>query len=41
VLVAVVAGAILLARLHGRVEGWRLALAALVAFVLYSVVRHG
>ena len=41
VLVAVVAGAILLVRLHGRIEGWRLALAALVAFVLYSVVRHG
>jgi len=41
VLIAVVAGAVLLARLHGRVEGWRLALAALVAFVLYSVVRHG
>ena len=40
-LVAVVLGALLLVRLHGRAEGWRLALAALVAFVLYSVVRHG
>jgi PTS system mannose-specific IID component len=41
VLVAVVLGALLLVRLHGRAEGWRLALAALAVFVLYSVVRHG
>ena len=41
VLVAVVVGALLLVRLHGRAEGWRLAAAALAAFVLYSVVRHG
>jgi PTS system mannose-specific IID component len=41
VLAAVVLGAVLLARLHGRAEGWRLALVALAAFVLYSVVRHG
>jgi mannose PTS system EIID component len=41
VLLAVVVGAILVARLHGRVDGWRLALGALGAFVIYSVVRHG
>ena len=41
VLVAVVLGALLIVRLHGRAEGWRLALAALAVFVLYSVVRHG
>jgi PTS system mannose-specific IID component len=40
-LVAVVAGAIVLARLHGRVEGWRLALGILAAFVLFSVLRNG
>jgi len=40
-LAAVVVGAVLLARLHGRVEGWRLALGVLAAFVLYSVARHG
>ncbi len=39
VLVAVAVGAILLARLHGRVEGWRLALGALAALALYSVAR--
>ncbi|MBV9879102.1 MAG: PTS system mannose/fructose/sorbose family transporter subunit IID [Gemmatirosa sp.] len=39
VVIAVMAGAILLTRLHGRVEGWRLALAALAAFVLYSIAR--
>ena len=41
VLVAVALGAVVLARLHGRVEGWRVALGVLAAFVLYSVVRHG
>jgi PTS system mannose-specific IID component len=39
VVVAVIAGAILLTRLHGRFEGWRLALFALAAFVLYSIAR--
>jgi PTS system mannose-specific IID component len=39
VIAAVVVGAILLTRLHGRVEGWRLALFALVVFVLYSIAR--
>ncbi|HTR78483.1 MAG TPA: hypothetical protein VMH39_10245, partial [Gemmatimonadaceae bacterium] len=38
VLVAVLAGAALIVRLHGRVEGWRLALVALAFFVLLSVV---
>jgi PTS system mannose-specific IID component len=36
---AVVVGALVLTRLHGRVEGRRLALAALAAFVLYSLAR--
>lgn len=40
-LLAVIVGAILLARLHGRVEGWRLALGVLAGFVLFSVLRHG
>jgi PTS system mannose-specific IID component len=40
-LAAVVAGAILLARLHGRVEGWRVTLGILAGFVLFSVLRHG
>jgi len=35
----VVVGAILIVRLRGRVEGWRLALWGLAAFVLYSVIR--
>jgi PTS system mannose-specific IID component len=39
--VAVVLGAVLVARLHGRAEGWRMALGALALFVLYSVVRNG
>jgi PTS system mannose-specific IID component len=39
VLLAVVVSAVVLTRLHGRVEGWRLALGALAAFVLYSLAR--
>ena len=39
--VAVIAGAVALARLHGRVEGWRVGLGVLAAFVLFSVLRHG
>jgi PTS system mannose-specific IID component len=39
VLVAVVAGAVLFARLHGRVEAWRAALVALAAFSLYAIFR--
>lgn len=33
------AGAVVLARFHGRVEGWRLAVVGLVLFTLISVVR--
>ena len=39
VLVTVLVGAVLLARLHGRVEGWRLAIGALAAYALYSLLR--
>ncbi len=39
VLVAVVAGAVLFARLHGRVEAWRAALVALAAFSLVALLR--
>ena len=39
VLVTVVVGAVLLARLHGRVEGWRLAIGALAVYALYSLLR--
>ena len=39
VLVGVVLGTLVLTRLQGRAEGWRLALAALAAFVLYSLLR--
>ena len=41
VLVGVALGGFLLARLHGRAEGWRLALAVLVAFALFAVVHGG
>lgn len=37
VLVAAALGALLIVRLHGRVEGWRLALAVLVVLALVSV----
>jgi PTS system mannose-specific IID component len=40
VLLTAVAGAMLLTRLHGRVEGWRIALGVLAAFGLYSVVAR-
>ena len=39
VTVIAIAGGVLLSRLGGRAEGWRLALAILAVFVLYSVVR--
>jgi PTS system mannose-specific IID component len=32
-------GALLIVRLHGRLEGWRLALGVLAAFALFSVAR--
>ena len=40
VLAAVAVGAVIVARLHGRTEGWKIALGILAAFVLYSVVLH-
>ena len=39
VVVSVMAGAVVMTRLHGRVEGWRLAVVCLAAFVLYSIAR--
>jgi len=39
VLAAVALGGLVLAQLHGRVEGWKVAVGLLVLFVLYSVVR--
>ena len=39
VLVAVALGGLVLARLHGRVEGWKVAVGVLALFVLYSVAR--
>jgi len=39
VLVAVVLGAVILVRLKGRIEGWRLALFLIAAFALYSVAH--
>ncbi len=40
VLLATVAGAALLTRLHGRVEGWRIAVGVLAACALYAVVAR-
>jgi PTS system mannose-specific IID component len=39
VLAAVTLGALIVTALHGKYEGWRLAIFTLAAFVLYSVVR--
>jgi PTS system mannose-specific IID component len=42
VVLATVVGSVFLARMHGRSEGWRLALGLLAAFVLFATVaRHG
>lgn len=42
VLIAAIVGSVLLARMHGRVEGWRIALGVLAAFVFYAMVaQHG
>jgi mannose PTS system EIID component len=41
VVAGVLAGGVLLVRMHGRVDGWRIALVVLAAFVLFSVLRHG
>jgi len=38
-LLGVVAGALLLVRLHGRVEGWKLSIGVLLLFILYSMIR--
>ena len=38
VLLAILAGAVVLARLHGRAEGWRAALGILAVFALFSVL---
>jgi PTS system mannose-specific IID component len=40
VLFATVAGAVLLTRLHGRIEGWRIALGVLAASAAYAVVAR-
>lgn len=40
VLLATVAGATLLTRLHGRIEGWRIALGVLAICVVYAVVAR-
>ena len=39
VLVAVALGSFVIVRLQGRIEGWRLSLVVLAAFVLFSVIR--
>jgi PTS system mannose-specific IID component len=39
VLIAVALGSLLIVRLQGRIEGWRLSLVVLAAFVLISVIR--
>ena len=39
VLTAVIVSALLLVRLHGRIEGWRLSLFILAAFALFSVAH--
>jgi mannose PTS system EIID component len=39
VLVAVAVGSLLIVRLQGRIEGWRLSLWLLAAFILISVIR--
>jgi mannose PTS system EIID component len=38
VLVAAAGGAVILALLHGRVAGWKLALAAMVAYALFTLI---
>jgi mannose/fructose/N-acetylgalactosamine-specific phosphotransferase system component IID len=41
IVAAVAIGAFGLARSHGRIEGWQVALGALAVLVLISVARHG
>ncbi len=38
-LIAIAIGGVLLARLHGRVEGWKLAMVAQMAFIIYWAVK--
>jgi cyanate permease len=40
VLVAAVLGTVLIVRLHGRIDGWRLALFVLGMFALVAVARR-
>jgi hypothetical protein len=39
VLIAVALGALILVRLRGRIEGWRLSLIVLAGLALFSVLR--
>jgi mannose PTS system EIID component len=39
IIILAMAGGVLLARLGGRVEGWRISLVVLAVFVLFSVIR--
>jgi mannose PTS system EIID component len=41
VVIGTVLGGIVLVRMHGRIDGWRIALGLLATFVLYAVLRHG
>ena len=38
-LIGVLGGAVLLASLHGRAEGWKISIVVLTLFVLYSAIR--
>jgi mannose PTS system EIID component len=40
ILLVTALGSVTLARLHGRVEGWRASMVVLAAFVLYAVAQH-
>jgi mannose PTS system EIID component len=40
ILLVTALGSVTLARLHGRVEGWRASMVVLAGFVLYAVARH-
>jgi hypothetical protein len=38
-LIGVLSGAVLLASLHGRAEGWKISIGILTLFALYSAIR--
>ena len=38
-LIGVLSGAVLLASLHGRAEGWKISIVVLTLFALYSAIR--